>query len=114
MPIGRVNAAKFIARFLPEPHETDLGGPRAHHLLATVHADRVCPPSGHSISWADCYASADMLPLTWKADLLLEPNGEPKPIPDYLTGEARERAEHAGRLAARIRRGAHRRRSYCT
>ncbi|MER6601228.1 hypothetical protein [Streptomyces parvus] len=109
MPIGRVNAAKFIGRFLPEPHETDLGGEEAHHLIATVHADRACPPSGHSIGWNDCYLSADILPLTWKADLLLEPNGSPRPIPDYLTGEAWERAVEAGRLAARIRREAHRR-----
>ena len=60
MPIGRVNAAKFIARLLPEPHESDLGGEPAHHLLATAHADRVCPLSGHSIGWTDCYASADI------------------------------------------------------
>ncbi|MFF3998499.1 hypothetical protein ACFYX8_34980 [Streptomyces cyaneofuscatus] len=109
MPIARVNAAKFISRYLNEPHETDLGGEEAHHLMATVHADRACPPSGHSIGWNDCYLSADILPLTWKADLLLEPNGEPLPIPDYLTGEARERAVGAGQLAARIRREAHRR-----
>ncbi|MFI6341134.1 hypothetical protein [Streptomyces sp. NPDC050535] len=109
MPVGRVNAAKFIARLLPEPHETDLGSEPAHHLLATVHADRVCPPSGHSIGWTDCYASADMLPLPHKADLLLEPNDEPKPIPDHLVGEARERAEEAGSQAAWIRREAHRR-----
>ncbi|MGW8722860.1 hypothetical protein ACWGNR_26630 [Streptomyces althioticus] len=107
MRIGRVNAAKFIARLLPEPHETDLGGEPAHHLLATVHADWVCPPSGHRIGWIDCYASADMLPLTWKADLLLESNGEPKSIPAHLMGEARERAERAGRKAAWIRREAY-------
>ncbi|MFJ3984463.1 hypothetical protein [Streptomyces fungicidicus] len=109
MPIGRVNAAKFIARLLPEPHETDLGGEPAHHLLATVHADWVCPPSGYSISWSDCYDGANILPLTHKADLLLEPNGEPKPIPAHLTGEARERAERAGQKAAWIRRETHRR-----
>ncbi|WP_053751909.1 hypothetical protein [Streptomyces sp. MMG1533] len=109
MPIGRVNAAKFIARLLPEPHETDLGGEPAHHLMATVHADRVCPPSGHRISWTDCYDSANMLPLTLKADLLLEPDGDPRPVPEYLTGEARERAERAGHQAAWIRREAHRR-----
>ena len=104
MTVGRINAAKFIARQLPEPHETDLGREPAHHLIATAHADRVCPPSGHSISWTDCYASADLLPLSRKADLLLEPNGEPKPIPNHLAGEARERAERAGRKAAWIRR----------
>jgi hypothetical protein len=109
MALGRVNAAKFIARLLPEPHETDLGGEPAHHLLATVHADIVCPPSGHWISWDDCYASADILPLPHKADLLLEPNGAPRPLPDHLTGEARDRAVEAGRKAAWIRREAHRR-----
>ncbi|WP_445525823.1 hypothetical protein [Streptomyces cyslabdanicus] len=109
MITGRVNAAKFIARLLPEPHETDLGGEPDHKLLATVHADFACPPSGHSISWADCYASADMLPLTLKADLLLEPNGEPSPISDHITGEAWERAERAGQRAAWIWREAHRR-----
>ncbi|MGQ3551677.1 hypothetical protein [Streptomyces rochei] len=109
MAHGRVNAAKFIPRLLPEPHETDLGGPPAHRLLATTHADLVCPPSGHQIGWSDCYASADILPLTHKADLLLEPNGKPRPLPDHLTGRARERAEEAVRKAAWIRREAHRR-----
>lgn len=109
MPVGRVNAAKYISRHLGEPHETDFSGEEAHHLIATVHADRACPPSGHRIGWNDCYLSADMLPLTWKADLLLEPNGDPRPISNYLTREARERAVEAGRLAARIRREAHRR-----
>ncbi|MER6113767.1 hypothetical protein ACWGPD_25440 [Streptomyces hirsutus] len=108
MPIGRVNAAKFIARLLPEPHETDLGGEPVHHLLAAAHADWVCPPSGHSIGWTDCYDGANILPLTLKADLLLKPNGEPKPVPDHLTGKARERAERAGQHAAWIRREAHR------
>ncbi|WP_328336705.1 hypothetical protein [Streptomyces violaceus] len=109
MALGRVNAAKFIARLLPEPHESDLGGEPAHHLMATVHAGIVCPPSGHSISWDDCYASANQLPLTHKADLLLEQNGEPKPIPDHLIGEARDRAECARQHAAWVRREAHRR-----
>lgn len=107
MALGRANAAKFIARLLPEPHETDLGGEPAHHLLATVHADIVCPPSGHQIGWSECYASADVLPLTHKADLFLEPGGEPRPLPNHLTGDARERAEEAGRKAAWIRREAH-------
>jgi hypothetical protein len=109
MARGHVNAAKFIARLLPEPHETDLGGAPAHHLMATAYADRVCPPSGHSIGWTDCYASANQLPLTRKADLLLEPNGDPSPIPDHLVGEAREMAERAGRQAAWTRQEAHRR-----
>lgn len=109
MSIDRVTAAKFIARHLPEPHETDLGGPPAHQLLATVHADIVCPPSGYSISWSDCYAGADILPLPHKANLLLEPNGQPRRIPDHLQGEQRERAERACRLAVWIRREAGRR-----
>lgn len=49
MTAGRVNAAEFIARPLPEPHETNLGGEPAHHLPATMHADRVCLLSGHRI-----------------------------------------------------------------
>ena len=105
MPIGRVNAAKFISRYLNEPHETDLGGEEAHHLIATVHADRACPPSGHSIGWSDCYASADMLPLPYKASLLLEPDGKPSPIPGHLTGDKRERARRVGLLAEWIRQG---------
>ncbi|MFF1499776.1 hypothetical protein ACFVZR_07830 [Streptomyces sp. NPDC058316] len=109
MSIGRVNAAKFINRLLPEPHEIELGGEEAHDLMATVHADRACPPSGHRIGWYDCYLSADQLPLHWKADLLLEPGGEPRPAPAHLTGEKRERALEAGRRAAWIRREAHRR-----
>ncbi|MEV7862944.1 hypothetical protein AB0O86_30080 [Streptomyces hirsutus] len=107
MALGCVNAADFIARLLPQPHKRNLGGEPAHHLLAAVHTDIACPPSGHSIGWPDCYAAADMLPL--KANLLLEPDVEPRPIPDHLTGEARERAEHTGRHAARIRREARRR-----
>ncbi|MGW0143815.1 hypothetical protein [Streptomyces calvus] len=108
MAAGRVNAAKFIDRLLPEPHETNLGGEPVHHLLATVHADWVCPRLGHQIGWLDCYNSANILPLTHKADLLLEPNGKPTPIPDHLTGEARERAERAVLHAAWIRRETHR------
>ncbi|MFG3136153.1 hypothetical protein ACGFZA_08005 [Streptomyces sp. NPDC048211] len=109
MPIGRVNAAKFIKRDLPEPHETDFGGEEAHELFNAFHADICCPPSGYSISWDDWYAYADQFPVTWKADWFLEPGGEPKPIPAHLTGEARERAERAGTHAAWVRREAHRR-----
>lgn len=109
MTVGRVNAAKFIARLLPEPHETDLGGESAHHLMATAHADICCPPSGHRIGWTDVYANANQLPLPLKADLFLEFNGEPRPLPDHLTVEQRVRAEEAGRKAAWIRREAHRR-----
>ncbi|MFY3807775.1 hypothetical protein, partial [Escherichia coli] len=91
MAHGHVNAAKFISRYLPEPHETGLGSEPAHRRLATAHADLCCPRSGHAISWSDCYASADQLPLTLKADLLLEPDGEPCPIPNHLVGEERAR-----------------------
>lgn len=107
MPVGRVNAAKFIARLLPEPHETELGGEEAHELLATAHADICCPPSGHRISWTDCYGSADLLPLTWKADLFLEPGGEPRRPPAHLTVEQRKRSQQAGQLAVWIRREGH-------
>ncbi|MEU8473734.1 hypothetical protein [Streptomyces hygroscopicus] len=103
-----VGPAKFLPHRLEEPYETLLGGEAAHHLLATVYADWVCPTSGHVIPWDDCYAAADLYPLPRKAGLLLEPDGTPTPLPDHLTGEARERALEAGRLAERIRRDAHR------
>ncbi|WP_406729523.1 hypothetical protein WJ438_40455 [Streptomyces sp. GD-15H] len=74
-----------------------------------MHAAWGCPPSGHRIGWSDCHDSANILPLTRKADLLLEPNGKPEPLPGHLTGEARERAERVVRYAAGIRREAHRR-----
>ncbi|MBZ6207570.1 hypothetical protein KVH31_13780 [Streptomyces olivaceus] len=109
MAHGRVNAAKFIARLLPESHETELGGEPAHHLLATAHADICCPPSGHHISWSDCYAAADALPLTHKADLFLEPDGAPRALSDHLTGAVRVRAGEAVRVASWIRREASRR-----
>lgn len=107
MVLGHVNAAKFIARLLPEPHETDLEP--AHHLLATAHADICCPPSGHMIGWRDVYASANLLPLPLKADLFLDFRGEPRPLPDHLTVEERARAEEAGREAGWIRREARQR-----
>ncbi|MHC3455760.1 hypothetical protein [Streptomyces prasinus] len=106
MAAGHVDAARFIARPLPEPHEASLGGEFAHYLPVTGHADRVCLLSGHRIGWSDCYDSANILPLIHKVDLLLEPNGRPKHSPDHLTGEARERAERAVRHAAWIRREA--------
>ena len=77
--------------------------------MATAHADIACPSSGHRTGWTDIYAGADILSLTRKADLLLEPNGEPRSIPDHLVGEARERAVQAARLAVWIRAEAHRR-----
>ncbi|WP_329351854.1 hypothetical protein OG226_41205 [Streptomyces sp. NBC_01261] len=106
MAHGRVNAAKFISRYLPEPHETELGAEPAHQLLATAHADWVCPPSGHRIGWNDCYSAADILPLTLKADLFLEGDGTPRRIPAHLTGEQHQRAVKACELAVRIRREA--------
>jgi hypothetical protein len=109
MTIGRVNAAKFISRHLGEPHDTDFGGEQAHELLNTAHADICCPPSGHSINWTDVYGSADMLPLTWKADLFVDLRGEPLPLPLHLTEVQRERVLRAQELAVWIRREAHRR-----
>ncbi|MBQ0827698.1 hypothetical protein [Streptomyces tagetis] len=104
-----VNAAKWISRHLPDPHEVELGGEPAHHLLAVAYADRVCPPTGHRISWDDSYAAADIYPLTRKADLLLEPGGAPRPMPQHLTPEQRELAGRAAAKAAWIRREAHQR-----
>jgi hypothetical protein len=106
VPIGRVNGAKFIARPLPEPHGMELGGEPAHRLPATAHADRVCPPSGHSIGWTDCHAGAGILPLPHKADLLLEPNGEPNRFRiiwlarqvSWRTGPAAKRRASVGML----------------
>ncbi|MFI0505873.1 hypothetical protein ACH3WN_23925 [Streptomyces albogriseolus] len=109
MTIGRVNAAKFISRSLGEPHDSDFGGEEAHQLFNVAHADICCPPTGHRISWSDCYGGADMLPLTLKADLFLKFNGELRPLPGHLTEEQRDRALRAQRLATRIRREAHRR-----
>ncbi|MFF2852719.1 hypothetical protein ACFVT5_41460 [Streptomyces sp. NPDC058001] len=109
MPIGRVNAAKFIARHLPEPHETDLGGEKTHHRLAATHADIYCPPTGHHIGWQDCYDGANVLPLPLKADLFLEPDGQPRQLPGHLVGEQREQAEQTTQLAVWIRREANRR-----
>ncbi|MFE3126661.1 hypothetical protein ACFXHD_24920 [Streptomyces hydrogenans] len=106
---GRVNAAKFISRKLGEPYDSDFGGEAAHQLFSAAHADIWCPPAGHRISWSDCYIGADMLPLTWKADLFLESNGEPRPLPGHLTEKQRDRALRAQRLAVWIRREAHRR-----
>ncbi|MGW3937666.1 hypothetical protein [Streptomyces phaeochromogenes] len=105
----RVIAATFMSRILENPqHEEALGGEGAHHLLATAHADHVCSPRGHSISWDDCYASADLYPLPWKAGLLLDSRGRPLPIPDHLSGDAYDRAVEAGRRAAWISSEAHR------
>ncbi|MHC5703940.1 hypothetical protein OTC26_021210 [Streptomyces tirandamycinicus] len=109
MAFRRVNAAKFIRRGLDEPYETLLGGedPEAtHHLLATVHADICCPPSGHSISWQDCYDGAQMRPLPHKANFLLDNRGEPDQLPPHLVGTALRRARAAQRIAVRIRREA--------
>jgi hypothetical protein len=108
MPPRRpAGAAPFLARELPEPYETLLGGEEIHHLLAVVHADRACPPDEHWISWEDCYASADLLPLPRKASLLLDTRGRALPVPERLTGQGRVRAVEAGRAAERIRRQEH-------
>ncbi|WEH34797.1 hypothetical protein PZB75_16415 [Streptomyces sp. AM 4-1-1] len=103
----RVSAANFIARVLPDPYEALLGGPDSeaiHHLLATVHADFVCPPSGHSISWQDCYEGVMIRPLPHKAEFLLDERGDPKPLPAHVTNEAAARAREAQAIAVRIRR----------
>ncbi|MGK5497567.1 hypothetical protein [Streptomyces sp. URMC 125] len=108
MPPRRpVGAAPFLARALPEPYETLLGDEETHHLLAAAHADRACPPDEHWISWEDCYASADLLPLPRKASLLLDARGHALPVPEHLTGQDSVRAVEAGRAAERIRRQAH-------
>lgn len=62
MTIGRVNAAKFISRSLGEPHDSDFGGEEAHQLFNAAHADAdiCCSPTGHRISWSDCYGGADI------------------------------------------------------
>ncbi|MGA5794280.1 hypothetical protein ACPC27_07210 [Streptomyces cellulosae] len=109
MPHRRVNAAHFIHRELPHPYEALLGGPdpeATHHLLATVHADICCPPSGHSISWQDCYDGVQMRPLPHKAHFLLDYRGEPVALPSHITGAALDRASKAQRMAVRIRREA--------
>ncbi|MFJ8298387.1 hypothetical protein ACIQ9R_21210 [Streptomyces sp. NPDC094447] len=106
---SRVPAASFIARVLRDPYEATLGGPNPeaiHNLLATVHADLVCPPSGHSVSWQDCFDGAMLRPLPHKADFLLDERGNPKPLPAHVTGEAADRARKAQAIAVRIRRGA--------
>lgn len=105
----RVNAAKFIGRVLPEPYETALGGhaPEAtHHLLATVFADVVCPPTGHSIGWHDSYGTAWARPLPHKAGFLLDDEGQPRPFPSHLTGVAARRYRAGARIAVRIRQAA--------
>ncbi|MYR93077.1 MULTISPECIES: hypothetical protein [unclassified Streptomyces] len=108
MPYGRVTAAQFIARKLSEPYEAELGGhnPEAtHHLLAAVHADLACPPSGHFVSWNDCYAGAQVRPLPHKASFVLD-NGHPRPLPAHLTGAAARRFLAATRIALRIQQAA--------
>ncbi|MFD5736234.1 hypothetical protein ACFWIY_25985 [Streptomyces sioyaensis] len=49
MAYGRVIAAKFIPRELPEPHETQLGGEDSHDILNRSQAHQ-CTPPGHRIS----------------------------------------------------------------
>ncbi|GAA3017697.1 hypothetical protein Sfulv_61580 [Streptomyces fulvorobeus] len=79
----RVNAARFIGRVLPDPYEIALGGHHSdatHHLLATVFADLVCPPTGHRTPWHDCYDTAWARPLPHKASFILN-EGRPRPVP---------------------------------
>ncbi|MDQ0848049.1 hypothetical protein [Streptomyces sp. V1I6] len=109
MPYRRVNAAQFIRRELDEPYETLLGGENSeatHHLLAAVHADICCPPSGHSISWQHCYEGAQVYPLPHKAGWLLDDRGKPKQLPPHLASAVLRRARTAQRIAVRIRREA--------
>lgn len=103
----RVNAAKYIARMLVEPHETALGGESAHRQLNAAHANW-CTPPGHFISWSDCYLAADQLPLPQKARLFLDQAGQPMPLPSHLTGEKLVQAMEAVRSAVSIDREAHR------
>ncbi|MFI8433766.1 hypothetical protein ACIGJO_08445 [Streptomyces sp. NPDC079020] len=102
----RLDAAKFISRQHGEPYDTLLGGEEAHVLLATAHADRVCPSTGHRTSWTDCYASADLYSLAWKAHLLLDMRGAALAPAEHLTGEDRQHATAAGQLAESIAREA--------
>ncbi|WP_078657837.1 hypothetical protein [Streptomyces rimosus] len=101
----RVIAAKYINSRLPEPYETQLGGEPAHKVLNTGHAHWATPPR-HSISWRDCYAAADGLPLPQKARLFLDQSGYPLPVPAHLVGSERTQTEEAVRLAVKIGREA--------
>ena len=94
MPIGRINAAKFIARELPEPYEELLGSEHSHRIFNTAHANW-CTPPGHDISWRDCYAAADMLPIPQKARLFLDQAGKPLTPPGHLKGEQMAEVEMA-------------------
>ncbi|MFJ2061192.1 hypothetical protein ACIOMM_35475 [Streptomyces sp. NPDC087908] len=106
---SRVTAASFIARVLPNPYETALGGPDpevTQHLLAAVHADFSCPPTGHSISWQDCYDAAQQRPLPHRAGFLLDECGNPVPVPAHRGGEASDRPRTAQAAAVRTHREA--------
>ncbi|MFC8270359.1 hypothetical protein ACFUIZ_32260 [Streptomyces cinereoruber] len=103
----RVTAAQFITRMLPDPYEAILGGPdpeATHHLLASVFADFLCPPSGHSIPWQDCYDAAQQRPLPHKAGFLLDEYGNPVPVPAHVIGEGADQARKAQAIAVGIRR----------
>ncbi|MFI2214928.1 hypothetical protein [Streptomyces sp. NPDC020141] len=94
---------------LPDPYEARLGGPNPealHHLLAVVHADFCCPPTGRPVSWQDCYDVAQQRPLPHKANFLLDERGCPVPVPAHVRGEAAHRAREAQTAAVRIRREA--------
>ncbi|WP_329330767.1 hypothetical protein OIU81_03045 [Streptomyces sp. NBC_01454] len=98
MPIGRINAAKFIARKLPPPHEEQLGDEHTHRILNRAHANW-CTPPGHHTPWRDCYDGADMLPIPQKARLFLDPAGQPLTPPNHLRGQQLAEVEQAIRLA---------------
>ncbi|RXS84198.1 hypothetical protein EST92_11610 [Streptomyces sp. TM32] len=107
MPIGRINAAKFIARELPAPFEELLGGENSHQVFNTAHA-HWCTPLGYSIPWRDCYDGADMLPIPQKARLFLDPAGQPLPPPSHLRGRELAEVEQAIRHAVWAEREARR------
>ncbi|MEV7384412.1 hypothetical protein [Streptomyces lydicus] len=107
MPIGMIPAAKYIARKLPDPFEGLLGGEASHNLLNRAHA-HWCTGPGHSISWDDCYAAADKLPIPQKARLFLDAAGRPLAPPSHLKGEQLAEVEEAIVLAAWADREAHR------
>ncbi|WP_406214982.1 hypothetical protein [Streptomyces decoyicus] len=94
MSIGRINAAKFIARELPAAFEELLGGEHTHRIFNTAHANW-CTPPGHHTPWHDCYAGADMLPIPQKARLFLDPAGKPLTPPNHLRAQSLTEVEQA-------------------
>lgn len=107
MPIGRINAAKYIARELAAPFEELLGGEHSHQIFNTAHANW-CTGPGHHTSWDDCYDGADMLPIPQKARLFLDQAGEPLMPPSHLRGQVLAEVELAIQHAVWADREAHR------